>query len=53
MCLRVSYYKKNIFFCILKSLKKGVGSGILNPLVRGTDPLLYSQSSSSELRRYR
>jgi hypothetical protein len=31
MCMRASYkkkYEKNIFFCTIKSLKKGVGSGV-------------------------
>jgi hypothetical protein len=45
MCLWVSYrkkYEKNIFFASLKSLKKGVRSGVGSPdpdrLVRGSDP---------------
>jgi hypothetical protein len=41
MCLWVSYKKKGeFFFASLKSLKKGVGSGVdpdPDPLVRGAD----------------
>jgi hypothetical protein len=42
MCLWESYKKKyeekNFFLATLKSMKKGVGSGDPDPLVRGTDP---------------